>query len=433
VSYPSQRQFAWLAAVLSAAGLTLAGCELALPVDRTLANGSGDAGEDAAADGGGDASEPGPGAMSDDAESGADAAPQDAESPDSAAPPCLDSDGDGVCNFSDVCPTIANGDQQDSDRDNVGDLCDACPDDPRKVLPGMCGCGAGEEDKDGDGRANCVDGCPEDSAKTASGLCGCGVADADHDGDGAIDCQESCPDDPTKLSAGVCGCGVADTDVDADGLINCLDPCPIDNPDDTDHDGVCDSRDVCIGDDASGDTDQDGLCDDGDPCPDNAALTDCAGSCVDLRTDHDHCGSCPMACANDETCSASHCLSAGAPLSFTVSWTEASANLDLYVRTPAGHVIYHGNPQQDGGTKYTDSASGPGAEQIVWQASPPTGTYEVCVVGFMLSTDTGFRLEVAELGNVAQSISGTARVADANMSVATCAGGDSHHVLSFSY
>lgn len=37
--------------------------------------------------------------------------------------PCSDSDGDGVCDTFDNCPTIQNPDQADSDSDNVGDAC----------------------------------------------------------------------------------------------------------------------------------------------------------------------------------------------------------------------------------------------------------------------------------------------------------------------
>jgi hypothetical protein len=42
-------------------------------------------------------------------------------------PPCVDSDGDGVCDNVDNCPTVANADQLDTDKDGVGDACDNCP------------------------------------------------------------------------------------------------------------------------------------------------------------------------------------------------------------------------------------------------------------------------------------------------------------------
>jgi hypothetical protein len=55
-----------------------------------------------------------------------------------------DSDGDGIVNNVDNCPTISNADQLDTDLDGIGDLCD-------DTLNG---------DSDGDGIDNLVDNCP---------------------------------------------------------------------------------------------------------------------------------------------------------------------------------------------------------------------------------------------------------------------------------
>lgn len=65
---------------------------------------------------------------------------------------------------------------------------------------------------------------------------------------------------------------------------NTSDPCPLDNPNDTDGDGVCDSDDICIGDDASGDTDSDSVCDDIDICTGDDATgdTDSDSICNDI-------------------------------------------------------------------------------------------------------------------------------------------------------
>ncbi|MBV8759934.1 MAG: thrombospondin type 3 repeat-containing protein [Deltaproteobacteria bacterium] len=41
--------------------------------------------------------------------------------------PTTDTDGDGVFDVSDNCPTIANADQRDFDGDGHGDVCDHCP------------------------------------------------------------------------------------------------------------------------------------------------------------------------------------------------------------------------------------------------------------------------------------------------------------------
>ena len=88
----------------------------------------------------------------------------------------------------------------------------------------MCGCGVADTDSDGDGVADCNDECPSDPNKTSAGACGCGVADTDIDLDGTPDCDDGCPSDPNKTSPGACGCGTPDTaqqlwypDADGDG------------------------------------------------------------------------------------------------------------------------------------------------------------------------------------------------------------------------
>ncbi|MBI3155299.1 MAG: thrombospondin type 3 repeat-containing protein [Burkholderiales bacterium] len=60
---------------------------------------------------------------------------------------CVDSDGDGVCDDVDNCPSRPNADQADSDGDGVGDVCDNCP---RNANPG-------QEDSDGDGIGDACD------------------------------------------------------------------------------------------------------------------------------------------------------------------------------------------------------------------------------------------------------------------------------------
>ena len=40
---------------------------------------------------------------------------------------CIDSDGDGICDDVDNCPTTPNPNQEDADGDGVGDACDNCP------------------------------------------------------------------------------------------------------------------------------------------------------------------------------------------------------------------------------------------------------------------------------------------------------------------
>lgn len=73
-----------------------------------------------------------------------------------------DSDGDGVNDGADNCPTIANPDQQDSDGDGIGDACDTSSDADGDGVPDADdNCvdvpNAGQEDADGDGIGDACD------------------------------------------------------------------------------------------------------------------------------------------------------------------------------------------------------------------------------------------------------------------------------------
>jgi hypothetical protein len=70
-----------------------------------------------------------------------------------------DSDGDRQGDACDVCP---NDSQNDSDADGVCVPGDECPSDPLKTAAGICGCGQPDNagDTDGDGVQDCIDNCP---------------------------------------------------------------------------------------------------------------------------------------------------------------------------------------------------------------------------------------------------------------------------------
>ncbi len=147
----------------------------------------------------------------------------------------LDSDGDGVADACDPCPT---DNPDDSDGDTVCDTDD------------VCAGGDDTLDTDGDGIPNACDSCLS--------------VIIDTDGDGVCDSADICPGADDNL------------DSDGDGVADCQDSCPTDNPDDSDGDGVCDSADICPGFDDAVDTDGDGvpsLCDncinDGNPGQDD--------------------------------------------------------------------------------------------------------------------------------------------------------------------
>ena len=106
-----------------------------------------------------------------------------------------DTDGDGIPDSMDKCPTVFdpirpmdNGVQADTDGDGVGDACDPCPLDANTT---MCTT-ANPNDRDHDGVDNSLDNCPD--------VANSDQADADHDGKG--DVCDACPNAPNPGAAG---------------------------------------------------------------------------------------------------------------------------------------------------------------------------------------------------------------------------------------
>lgn len=152
----------------------------------------------------------------------------------------VDTDGDGIPDAQDNCPTVVNPDQQDTDKDGVGDACDNC----------LTVANADQKDTDKDGLGD--------------------ACDPDIDNDGILNAVDNCP---TVVNPG-------QKDTDKDGVGDACDTCPtIANADqtDTDKDGVGDACDLCPGtsagapvdangcSDAQVDSDLDGFCNPGVP------------------------------------------------------------------------------------------------------------------------------------------------------------------------
>jgi len=151
-----------------------------------------------------------------------------------------DTDGDGVVDSIDLCPTIKglkafNG-CPDTDGDGVPDNLDECPDMAGPALTNGC------PDKDKDGISDIDDECPDVPGPKANN--GCPITD--RDGDGVNDDVDECPDVPGNKSARGC------PDSDEDGVPDDKDECPdvvglaaFNGCPDTDGDGVEDRFDRC--------------------------------------------------------------------------------------------------------------------------------------------------------------------------------------------
>jgi OOP family OmpA-OmpF porin len=154
-------------------------------------------------------------------------------------PQGLDSDGDGVSDKTDACPTELE------DHDGFQDD-DGCPD----------------VDNDNDGIPDKTDKCPDDAEDPDGHDDADGCPDLDNDGDGIQDGYDSCPDQPEDKDGDRDEDGCPDNDRDRDGVADDVDKCP-DNPEDTDGFG---DEDGC----PETDYDGDGIPDDEDQCPDQA-------------------------------------------------------------------------------------------------------------------------------------------------------------------
>jgi OOP family OmpA-OmpF porin len=108
----------------------------------------------------------------------------------------LDSDGDGVADRIDQCPSTPKGAKVDTkgcpldgDHDGVYDGLDQCPTTPAGVKVDVKGCPL---DSDGDGVTDDIDQCPDTPKGDAVDAKGCSLP-KDSDGDGITDDKDACP------------------------------------------------------------------------------------------------------------------------------------------------------------------------------------------------------------------------------------------------
>ena len=162
-----------------------------------------------------------------------------------------DSDGDGITDDVDSCPSEYGPPEYngcpvpDTDGDGVTDDVDLCPNEYGDASYGGCPYVPPPTDSDGDGITDDVDSCPSEYGPPEYN--GCPVPDSD--GDGLPDDIDACPDLPGPYD----GCPL--TDLDGDGVYDDgSDLCPNEYglPEyngcpapDSDGDGVTDDIDLC--------------------------------------------------------------------------------------------------------------------------------------------------------------------------------------------
>jgi outer membrane protein OmpA-like peptidoglycan-associated protein len=139
-----------------------------------------------------------------------------------AAQACIpkDSDGDGIVDADDQCPT------EPEDMDGDADTEDGCPDVPEDLDGFKDSDGCPELDNDGDGIIDGMDACPTAAEDFDQFADTDGCPDPDNDNDGLDDAVDRCPNEPEDLDGDRDADGCPDQDADADGVPDDSDACP---------------------------------------------------------------------------------------------------------------------------------------------------------------------------------------------------------------
>jgi len=176
--------------------------------------------------------------------------------------PDPDNDHDGVLDYTDRCPNTPGPAANqgcpvlDSDGDGIPDEIDRCPNEPedKDGFEDEDGCPDGDNDKDGVPDRD--DLCPVDAGPAPNH--GCPILDRDNDG--IPDEIDKCPDEPEDFDGWQDEDGCPDPDNDGDGIPDKEDACP-------NEPGIPETRGC-----PPGDRDGDGIPDHLDRCPDEPGV-----------------------------------------------------------------------------------------------------------------------------------------------------------------
>ncbi len=134
-----------------------------------------------------------------------------------------DTDGDGIIDPDDRCPTVPGQKETagcpDRDRDGIVDAEDACPDAAGPAENKGC------PDRDGDGILDKDDKCPDTPGVAEEQ--GCPLKIKDKDGDGIPDDKDLCPEKPEDMDGIEDANGCPEDDADQDGILDAVDKCPL--------------------------------------------------------------------------------------------------------------------------------------------------------------------------------------------------------------
>lgn len=133
--------------------------------------------------------------------------------------------------------------QPDTDGDGVYDAVDRCPTSPASTPVDATGCNV---DMDSDGVLNNVDQCPMTPFGDTVNARGCALKDADNDG--VLDANDSCPNSAPGAQVNVKGCQI-NLDIDGDGVLDSRDKClgtPSTDKVDADGCSIFDKKEVSV-------------------------------------------------------------------------------------------------------------------------------------------------------------------------------------------